>query len=84
MLRSHDEIGRGLAGRRDEQARAPSTASENNDHQQAKIGRIAAALGGEAADDGAEQDRDEGRAFDQRVAGRQFGALRDDRAGCRI
>ena len=28
--------------------------------------------GGEPADDGAEQDRHEGRAFDQRVAGRQF------------
>ena len=36
------------------------------------IGRMVALLGGEAADDGAEQDRHEGRAFDQRVAGGQL------------
>jgi hypothetical protein len=34
--------------------------------------RIAAVLGGEAGDDGADQDGKEGAAFDQRVAGRQF------------
>ena len=44
---------------------------------------IAAVLGGDAADDGAEQDGDEGRALDQRVAGGEFRARRDDRAGCR-
>ena len=33
---------------------------------------IAAVLGGDAADDGAEQDGDEGRAFDQGVAGGEF------------
>ena len=45
---------------------------------------IAAVPGGEAADDRAGQDGDEGRALDQRVAGRQFGLLQDDPAGCRI
>ncbi len=35
---------------------------------------IAAILGGDAADDGAEQDGDEGRAFDQRIAGGKFRA----------
>ena len=34
--------------------------------------RIAAVLGGEAGDDGADQDGEEGAAFDQRIAGRQF------------
>ena len=38
---------------------------------------------GEAADDGAEQDREEGRALDQRVAGGQFVAVAGGRAGCR-
>src|SRR6476620_5061783 len=37
------------------------------------MGGIAAVLGGDAADDGAEQDGDEGRAFDQGVAGGEFG-----------
>ena len=33
---------------------------------------MAALLGGEPADDGAEQDRHEGRGLDQRIAGGQF------------
>ena len=69
----HDEIGRRLPGARDEQARAPAHQREH-DHQRGELDRVAAVLGGDAADDGAEQDRDEGRALDQRVAGRKLGA----------
>ena len=49
--------------------------SENTMISSAKKIGIAAVLRREPADDGAEQDGHEGRAFDQRVAGRQFGAL---------
>ena len=66
------EVGRRLAGRRDEQARRSSTASADDHHQPGEMDRIAAALGGEAGDDGADQDGEEGAAFDQRVAGRQL------------
>ena len=38
----------------------------------AEHSRMLALLGREPADDGAEQDRHEGRAFDQRVAGGQL------------
>ena len=47
--------------------------SANDHHHAGEGGGVAAALGGEAADDGAGQDGDEGRALDQRIAGRQFG-----------
>ncbi len=69
----HHQVGRGLAGARDEQARAPAHQREH-DHQHRELGGIAAVLGGKPAHDGAEQDGDEGRALDQRVAGRQLGA----------
>ncbi len=69
----HDEVGRAFAGARDEQARSPAQQREH-DHQPGERCRVAAILRREPADDGAEQDRHEGRAFDQRVAGRQFGA----------
>ena len=36
--------------------------------------RVAAVLRGQSGDDSAEQDGEEGAAFDQRIAGRQFGA----------
>ena len=74
MFGAHDEVGRGLAGRRDEQARDPARQRERDD-QERKEDRIAAPLRCQPAGDGAEQDRDEGRALDQRVAGRQFRAL---------
>jgi hypothetical protein len=38
------------------------------------VDRIAAALGGDAGDDGTEQDGKEGAALDQRVSGRQLRA----------
>ena len=44
-------------------------------HQPGKVQRIAAAARREATNDGAEQDGEECRAFDQRVAGGQFLAL---------
>ncbi len=53
--------------------RAPAGEREH-DHQQRERGRVAAAFRRHAADDQAEQDRDEGRPFHQRVAGRQLGA----------
>ena len=62
---------------------ATQHSSANTIISSAKAAGIAAVLGGDAADDGAEQDGDEGRALDQRVAGRQFASARDDRAGCR-
>ncbi len=71
----HREIGGSLAGARNEQARAPAGQCEH-DHQKGEAGGIAPVLGGNSADDGAEQDGNEGRAFHQRVAGRQLGALK--------
>ena len=54
---------------------APQHMSENTIISEREPGRVAAVLGRDAADDGAEQDGDEGRALDQRVAGGQFRAL---------
>ena len=65
------QVGRALAGARDQQARDPAQQREHHD-QRAEHRRVVALLGGEAADDRAEQDRHEGRAFDQRVAGGQL------------
>ena len=53
---------------------APQHISENTIISNAKWAGSPPSLAANAADDGAEQDRDEGRAFDQRVAGRQFRA----------
>ncbi len=61
----------GLPGARDEQARGPAQDGEHHDHG-AEHRRMAAFGRGKPAHDGAEQDRHEGRAFDQRVAGGQF------------
>jgi hypothetical protein len=66
-----DEIGRSRPGLRDEQGRNPAGQREDQD-QQTKLGGVAAFARRQAARDGAEQDRDEGRTLDQRVAGRQF------------
>ena len=65
------QIGSALAGARDERLAPQHSTREHHDHG-AEHGRMVALLGGEAAHDGAEQDRHEGRAFDQRVAGGQF------------
>ena len=54
---------------------APQQASEKMIIRKPNEARIAAAMRGKAADDGAEQNGNEGRAFDQRVAGRELGAL---------
>ncbi len=62
---------------------APQQASANTIIMHGERCRIAAILGGEAADDGAGEDGDECRAFDQRVAGGKFVRSSDDRAGCR-
>ena len=70
------------AGRRDQQRRQPAGEREA-DHQQRERWRCAAAAR-RAAGDGAGQDGDEGRAFDQRVAGRQLFARADGRAECHI
>ena len=48
--------------------------SENTIISAAKLGGVAAILGGKPAHDGAEQDGDKGRALDQSVAGRQLRA----------
>ena len=50
----------------------PAQHSANTIIRAAKESGIAAVLGGEAAGDGAAEDREEGRALDQRVAGRQL------------
>ena len=71
MLRIDMEIRSALSGARNEQARPPAEEREHHD-QRAEHGRVIAFLRGEAADDGAEQDRHEGRAFDQRIAGGQL------------
>ena len=55
---------------------APQHMSENTIIRQRERGRIAAVLGGEAADDGAEQNGDEGCALHQRVAGGKLRARR--------
>jgi len=55
----------------DQHARAPAQQSEGQDQRAERRG-AAAALGGDATRDGAEEDREERRAFDQRIAGRQF------------
>ena len=50
----------------------PQHSSANTITMMREGGGTAAALGGDAADDGAEQDRDEGRTLHQRVARGQF------------
>src|SRR5256885_9883728 len=48
-----------------------TTLFRSHHHQARKGGRAAAVLGGVAGHDGAGQDGDEGRAFDQRIADRK-------------
>ena len=47
-------------------------AKRGDHHQPGEMDRIAVTLGREAGNDSADQDGEEGAAFDQRVAGRQF------------
>ena len=65
------QVGRALAGARDQQAGPPAQEREHHDEDAEDRGMMAF-LGGEPAHDRAEQDRHEGRAFDQRVAGREL------------
>ena len=65
------QVRRGGARGGDEQRRKPAQAGEAHD-ENAQPGRIAAIAGADAAGDRAEQDGDEGRALDQRVACRDF------------
>ena len=67
MLRIDGEIGRALAGARNEQARDPARGRRHH-HQPSEMNGIAAVLRRDPGDDGAEKDGEEGPAFDQRVA----------------
>ena len=66
----NNEIRRTGADLGDQQARAPAQQCEHQ-HQAGGGRGVAAAPGREPADDGAEQNGHEGRAFDQSVGGRQ-------------
>src|SRR5205823_8653509 len=46
------------------------------DHHPGEMDGIGVAVGSQAGNDGAEQDGEKGTAFDQRIAGRQFAALK--------
>ena len=69
----HLQMRRALARRRDEQAGDPAGERETH-HQRGEDRRFAAARR-QPTDDGAGQNRDEGRAFHQRIAGGQLLAL---------
>ena len=73
MLRLIASVGRALAGSRYQQARHPA-GERGQQHQPSKVDGIAFAVGGNAGNDGAEQNGKERAAFDQRIAGRQLGA----------
>ena len=62
------QVRRAFAGARDEQARPPAQDREHHDHG-AEDRRVVAFFGGQPADDCPEQDGEERRGFDQRIAG---------------
>jgi hypothetical protein len=66
-----DEIDRRLPGFRNEPAGKPG-GDRKRHHQDHEKGRTAASPGRDAADDGAEEDRQERRRLDQGIAGRQL------------
>ena len=77
------QSGRADPGRRD--GARGDVAGESDQHELGGHARRRAALSRrEAAEDEAADDRDEGRALDQRVAGRRAPRAEDDRAECRI
>ena len=68
------KIGRRLGGLGNEQARGPAR-QRGQYHQPGEMDRTAVAVGGNAGDDGAEQNGEKGAGFDQRIAGRQLAAF---------
>jgi hypothetical protein len=73
--RSRTQVDRAMLGSMTRSGAASPVRGMNREeiHQLSKGGRIAAVLGGIARDDRSGQNRDEGRAFDQRIAARQLG-----------
>ena len=68
------QVWRALAGRRNEPAGDPACHRRHN-HQPGEMDGVAAILRRDAGDDGADENGKKGPALDQRIAGRQFGAL---------